>query len=64
MKDLDSIKDIIKAHVKLGDLLKQDHHIYGGQNEEQFSCPFHGADKKKSSRYYAETDSAYCWVCL
>jgi hypothetical protein len=24
---------------------------------------FHGADRKKSARYYKETDTAYCWVC-
>jgi DNA primase len=37
--------------------------ISGHRSEEQFSCPFHGVDRKKSCRYYQETDTAYCWVC-
>lgn len=33
--------------------------------EVQYRCPLHGdgIDKKKSARYYPETDSTYCWGC-
>lgn len=35
--------------------------------EEQFSCPFHGADKKPSARIYPESarspSHAWCFVC-
>ena len=63
MKDLESLKDLIKEQVSLGKLLVRKGRIRGTLSEEQFSCMFHGADRKKSCRYYKETDTAYCWVC-
>lgn len=63
MKDIESIKNLIKEHISLGELLKIDGRITNLLEEEQFSCPFHGVDRKKSSRYYRATDTAYCWVC-
>lgn len=39
----------------------------GDDREEQFSCPFHGADKKPSARVYPEAEGspshAWCFVC-
>lgn len=63
MKDLDSLKNLIKQHVSLGELLRIDGRITNSQEEEQFACNFHGVDRKKSARYYRITDTAYCWVC-
>ena len=63
MKDIEDIKSLIKSQVSLGDMLKTDGFITGFTDEEQLSCPFHGADRKKSARYYRETDTSYCWVC-
>lgn len=63
MKDLDSLRNLIKEYVSLGDLLKQDGLISNLLDEEQFSCKFHGIDRKKSARYYRSTDKCYCWVC-
>ncbi len=63
MKDVESLKEIIKQHATLKDVLVEIGSIRGKGPEEQFSCPFHGRDLKKSCRYYEETDSAYCWVC-
>lgn len=63
MKDTEAVKSLIKQHVSLGDILLQRGRISRGMEEEQFSCVFHGVDKKKSSRYYKSTDTAYCWVC-
>jgi hypothetical protein len=63
MKDIESVKGLIKEQVSLGEMLRLDGRITNSQEEEQFSCPFHGADRKKSSRYYKATDTAYCWVC-
>jgi hypothetical protein len=38
-----------------------------GSDEEQFSCPFHGMDRKPSARYYPEDaqsrSHAWCFVC-
>jgi hypothetical protein len=38
-----------------------------GVQEEQFSCPFHGQDKKPSARYYPQSSSnlssVWCFVC-
>jgi len=38
-----------------------------GNQEEQFSCPFHGADKKPSARYYPQNKNGlsgvWCFVC-
>jgi hypothetical protein len=40
---------------------------YGGQREEQISCPFHGKDNKPSARFYPETvkgpSGVWCFVC-
>jgi len=63
MKDLESIKKEIKRHISLSDILLSRSLITGAIEEEQFSCPFHGTDNKKSSRFYKSTDSSYCWVC-
>lgn len=63
MKDLQSLLEHIRANVSLGDLLVRKDKIRGAVSEEQFGCMFHGADRKKSARYYRETDTAYCWVC-
>lgn len=63
MKDLQSVKEAILNTVRLEDILVSMGRISGGMAEEQLSCPFHGVDRKKSARYYAETDTAYCWVC-
>lgn len=63
MKDLESVKELIKSRVSLADLLKEAGALHGGLSEEQLSCVFHGADVKKSARYYRDTDSMYCWVC-
>lgn len=63
MKDFDSLKRRILEYVTLGDLLAADGKIPVANMEEQYSCSFHGADNKKSARYYSETDSSYCWVC-
>lgn len=63
MKDLDSVKELIKQHVTLGELLRAKGRITNTMDEEQLSCLFHGADRKKSARYYRQTDSMYCWTC-
>jgi len=63
MKDLTSIIELIKERVTLKEILVSKRCITGSLSEEQFSCLFHGADRKKSCRYYEETDTAYCWVC-
>jgi len=38
-----------------------------GNQEEQFSCPFHGEDKKPSARYYPQNrnglSGVWCFVC-
>lgn len=38
-----------------------------GAREEQFSCPFHGVDRKPSARFYPESarspSHAWCFVC-
>jgi len=63
MKDLEALKARIAEYVTLGDLLESDGKITGSLSEEQYSCTFHGEDRKKSARYYRETDSCYCWTC-
>ena len=39
----------------------------GGLREEQFSCPFHGTDRRPSARIYPESprspSHAWCFVC-
>lgn len=63
MKDLEAVKDAIKARAKLGEVLRNKKLISYGMEEEQFSCPFHGVDRKPSARYYKLTDSAHCFTC-
>lgn len=63
MKDLASVISLIKSQVSLQKILVDKRVISGSLSEEQFGCLFHGADRKKSCRYYKETDTAYCWVC-
>ncbi len=63
MKDINAVKELIKQHVTLGELLKKDGRITYSLDEEQWGCNFHGVDRKKSARYYRTTDTAYCWVC-
>jgi len=63
MKDLESLKELILQNVSLGNLMKREGLITGELDEEQFSCKFHGVDRKKSARYYRQTDTSYCWVC-
>lgn len=63
MKDLEALKEHIRNNVSLQTILVNEDLIYGNADEEQLSCPFHGVDRKKSARYYASSDSFYCWVC-
>ena len=63
MKDLASVIALVKERASLKEILVSKGSITGSLSEEQFSCLFHGADLKKSCRYYEETDTAYCWVC-
>jgi hypothetical protein len=63
MKDLKALKKHILNHVTLQDLLVSEGVLRGVDEQEQISCPFHGADIKKSARYYNRSDSFYCWVC-
>lgn len=63
MKDLKALKERIQSVVTLKDILSSEGVISGSLNEEQIHCPFHGEDNKKSSRYYSETDTTWCWVC-
>ena len=63
MKDLTVVKEIIAENVTLGGILRDEFGTSLDIDEIQLSCPFHGADAKKSARYYKETDSMYCWVC-
>jgi DNA primase len=63
VKDLDSVIALVKERVSLREMLVSKGRISGSLSEEQFACMFHGVDRKKSCRYYKETDTAYCWVC-
>jgi hypothetical protein len=63
MKDIVVVKQIIAESITLGDVLKEDVGISLDIDEIQLSCPFHGVDAKKSTRYYRDTDTMYCWVC-
>jgi len=62
-KDLKAVKEEIKKHVSLKDILIESGKINGILPEEQFSCTFHGADFKKSARYYEESDTCHCFTC-
>lgn len=63
MKDLSSLKEHIKKYITLGDLLRNEGKLLHTLDEEQIHCPFHGADNKRSARYYKSTDYIYCWKC-
>lgn len=63
MKDPTAVKGIIANHITLGEVLRVDEGISLDIDEIQLSCPFHGVDAKKSTRYYRDTDTMYCWVC-
>jgi len=63
MKDLDKLKEKITEYVDLATILKEDGILVSGLSEEQIHCPFHGPDRKKSSRFYKATDTIYCWTC-
>lgn len=63
MKDLQALKEHIQSQVSLKEILVNEGIISGLDSEEQIHCPFHGADRKKSARYYEKSDSFYCWVC-
>jgi len=67
MKDPIKLKELITEKVDFGDLmisygvdLKYDHHV---MDEIQIKCPFHGQDNKPSARFYAKTQTCFCWVC-
>lgn len=62
-KDLGAVKEEIKKHVTLKHILTESGDIRGFLPEEQFSCTFHGADFKKSARYYEESDTCHCFTC-
>lgn len=62
--------DQINSSVTVHDILRHggvDLQQTGNDEEEQFSCPFHGADRKPSARVYpADAQSrshAWCFVC-
>jgi hypothetical protein len=63
MKDIEAVKGIVANHITLGEVLRDDTGISLDIDEIQLSCPFHGVDAKKSTRYYRDTDTMYCWVC-
>jgi hypothetical protein len=63
MKDIEAVKGLVADQITLGEILREDTGISLDIDEIQLSCPFHGVDAKKSTRYYRETDSMYCWVC-
>ena len=59
----------IRDQISAGDVLSK-HGVElrkHGNQEEQISCPFHGADKKPSARYFPEsaqsTSHVWCFVC-
>lgn len=59
----------IHQHVTAYDVLARNNVVlrYGDDREEQFSCPFHGRDRRPSARVYpvsARSPShAWCFVC-
>jgi DNA primase len=63
MKDLTKLKDKILEYIDLATVLREDGILQTHFTEEQIGCPFHGPDKKKSARFYRDTDSMYCWTC-
>jgi hypothetical protein len=59
----------IHNQISAGDVLVR-HGIelrWGGDREEQISCPFHGADKNPSARYFPNKDNSrshvWCFAC-
>lgn len=62
---VEAIRNRITAH----DVLRRNgvQLRYGGDREEQISCPFHGIDRKPSARVYTETarspSHVWCFVC-
>jgi len=64
MKDPRAVKQYILEKVSLFDLLVENGtEISQDKYEEQISCPFHGADVKKSARHYPQTNTMYCFTC-
>lgn len=62
-------KENIHQRVRAADVLSR-HGVslkYHGDREEQFSCPFHGADNKPSVKYFIEENGepshVWCFVC-
>lgn len=58
----------IHSHVTAYDVLYKNGVVLakGGKQEEQISCPFHGADTHPSARFFPETEShshVWCFVC-
>ena len=57
----------IHQRVSAHDVLRHGGVDLQGDGEEQFSCPFHGADNKPSARVYPESarshSHAWCFVC-
>lgn len=58
----------IHRHVTAYDvLLRGGVSLKGGDREEQFSCPFHGVDRRPSARVYPDSPSspshAWCFKC-
>lgn len=60
--------DNIHKHVTVYDVLSKNgiNLAKHGRQEEQISCPFHGADTHPSARYFPEAEShshVWCFVC-
>lgn len=57
----------LHGRVSAHDVLRHGGVDLKGDGEEQFSCPFHGADNKPSARVYPESarsrSHAWCFVC-
>jgi DNA primase len=66
---LNARREHIHAHVTAADILSLNGVILrrSGAQEEQISCPFHGADNKPSARYHPESSrgpsGVWCFVC-
>lgn len=60
---VETINQKVTAH----DVLRRGGVVLQSEGEEQFSCPFHGADNKPSARVYPENargrSHAWCFVC-
>lgn len=68
MKDLNRLKEHIYSKLDMTNVLIDYgvKFIYNPKklNETQLRCPFHGKDNKPSARFYKETQTLYCWVCM